>query len=488
MAVDTLAKPVLQVPDSGTELEATIQQVFEQQQAHSLALRSQPLAARKDKLKKLQRWMLDHQEDIQQALYADFQKPPAETDLSESFAVLTEIRHALNHLDQWARPEKVQTPLPLLGTKAWIQYEPKGVCLVIAPWNYPFQLALGPIISALAAGNTVILKPSEITPNTSALLNRLVKALFEPQEVAVFEGNKEVAQALLALPFDHIFFTGSPAVGKIVMAAAAKHLTDVTLELGGKSPAVLDRASDLKDAALKIAWGKWLNNGQTCVAPDYILLPESLLEAFLEHLEKAIKQLYNPEGKGIEQSPDYARMVNQNHYNRVVGLLQDGMEQGGTVAIGGQTNDKTLFIAPTVVTGLPAGSALLEEEVFGPVLPIVTYSSFEEAIATINSKPKPLALYAFTGQKEHTQSLQYRTSAGGMCIHDAVIHFLHNNLPFGGVNNSGLGKGHGHEGFKAFSNAKGVLKQRRGWTSTKLLYPPYTGFKKKVIKLLMKYF
>lgn len=465
-----------------------IDQVFALQKAHATKIRNSSANERMALLKKLLDWINKHQEDIRRAIYADFKKPYPEIDISEIFVVTSEIKHAINHLENWMKPKKVSTPLTMLGSSSYIHYEPKGVSLIISPWNYPFNLALGPLVSALSAGCTVIIKPSEITPHTSALIRRLVEETFDKALVAVFEGEIEVAQKLLAKPFDHIFFTGSPAVGKIIMKAAAENLSSVTLELGGKSPAIVDIQADLKDAASKIVWGKFVNCGQTCIAPDYVLVHRAIQIPFLEELKTQILKMYDPSGKGIEKSKDYARIVSTKHLKRLKQLMADAEIKGAQSFFGGYVNEEENFFEPTVLTGVTDDMTILQEEIFGPILPVKPYDDLEEALNYINSKPKPLALYIFSKDNNQIQEVFKNTSSGGAVANDCVLHFLQNELPFGGVNNSGIGKAHGHFGFLAFSNEKAVLKQRIGLTASKPLFPPYGLASKKIIQSLLKWF
>ena len=451
------------------------------------ALRQEDVAARRARLQKLSSWLHAHRSDIQQALLADFRKPTAETDLTEIWTSLVELKHTMAHLKKWMAPRRVSATMALLGTRSWVQVEPKGVVLIIAPWNYPFYLAVGPLISAIAAGNAVVIKPAEQTPATSALLRRLCEELFRSDEVLLLEGGKETATELLRLPWDHIFFTGSPEVGKIVMRAAAEHLSGLTLELGGKNPAVVDATADLRDAAEKIVWGKFLNNGQTCVAPDYLLVQESVQPALLTELTAAIQRAYNPTGAGIEQSESLARVVNQHHFARLAGLLEDARARGATVAAGGAMDAAQHYIEPTILTNVPAGARVLEEEIFGPLLPVLTFKSLAETTTYINARLKPLAQYVFTTNAENRRYLLENVSAGGAGVNETVLHFAHPELPTGGVGNSGLGKAHGHSGFLAFSNEKGVMRQRVGFTGIKAMYPPYTSRVQKLIGLLVKY-
>lgn len=466
----------------------SIDNTFNSQKSKSILLRNSTAAERIRQLEKLQDWIKSHLEDIRKGIYADFKKPYPEIDASEIFVVTSEIKHAIKNLESWMKPKKVSTPLPMLGSNSHIQYEPKGTTLIIAPWNYPFNLAIGPLVSALAAGCTAVIKPSELTPHTSALIKRMIEEVFEPELVAVFEGEVEVAQHLLSKPFDHIFFTGSPAVGKIVMKAAAENLTSVTLELGGKSPAIIDSNVDIQDAASKIVWGKYVNCGQTCIAPDYLLVQENVKNELLEAIQNKIIDMYDPKNKGIDQSKDYARIVNDRHLKRLNLLLEDASLKGAKTAIGGEVQEAQNYFEPTVLIDVSDEMAVMEEEIFGPILPIMTYSNTTEAIRYINNKPKPLALYIFSNSEEVANTILKQTSSGGAVVNDCVVHFLQNELPFGGVNNSGIGKAHGHFGFLAFSNEKAVLQQRVGFTPSKSLYPPYNFIGKKISQALLKWF
>ena len=465
----------------------TIQKAFEAQQQYFLQLKHSSAAVRIKKLKTISSWVEQHSEDIRQAIYKDFRKPAPEVDLTEIFPVQQEIKHTTSYLKKWMKPDKVGTPLALAGSKSYVYYEPKGVTLIIAPWNFPFNLMLLPLISAIAAGNTAILKPSEVTPHTARLIRNMMEDLFDPKEVVVFEGAVETSQALLKLPFNHIFFTGSPAVGKIVMKAAAEHLTSVTLELGGKSPAIVDSTAQLSDAAEKIAWGKWLNNGQTCIAPDYLLVNKNQQAALADEIIRATEKFFSAEGKSPQQSPDYARIVNKSHYERLCELLDDAVEKGAKVLMGGERDATERYISPTLLADVPDNARIWEEEIFGPLLPMRRVEDLRDAADYIRRHPKPLALYLFSNSKKNRQYVLDHTSAGGMVITDCLLHYLHPNLPFGGINHSGLGKAHGFWGFRAFSNEKALIKQRTGFTSIKPVYPPYTSGVKKLIDLMMKY-
>lgn len=460
----------------------------EQQKLHSLALRDEPVEQRIQKLKRMKQWIKRHRSSIQDAIYQDFRKPTYETDGSEILFVLQEINHAIKHLSAWASPTKVKMSLILPGTSSHVQYEPKGVCLIIAPWNYPFQLMVSPWISAIAAGNCCVLKPSEMTPHTSELIFEMATSLFSRDEALVIQGDKEVAQTLLEQPFNHIFFTGSTAVGKVIMKSAAEHLTSVTLELGGKSPTIVDETADVETAAQKIAWGKFMNAGQTCIAPDYVLVHESVHDAFVENLRTRLKAFYQPGGTPVEQSPDYARLVNEKHFNRLREGLEEAVTKGASIAIGGQHQAENRFMAPTVLTDVPDDCTLMQEEIFGPILPIKKYRTLIDAVAYINDRPKPLAQYIFSDNERVQKYILRRTSAGGVCINDVILHIVHPDLPFGGVNHSGIGKSHGYYGFLEFSNQKGVLAQKWGSTMTNVFYPPYSSQIKNVMDKLLRWF
>lgn len=450
-------------------------------------LRTESLKNRIDRLHKLRKWIHVNRPHIHEAAYADFKKPAVEVDGTELFHVLNEIKHAIDHLEEWAAPRKIDAPFTMLGTRSTVRHEPRGVCLVIAPWNYPFSLAVGPLISALAAGNAVIVKPSELTPHVSSLLSKMAEEVFDKNVVSVHEGGPEVSQYLLTLPFDHIFFTGSPAIGKVVMKAAAENLTSVTLELGGKSPAIITDTANLDDAAQRVAVGKFVNNGQTCIAPDYILADKKIVNAFVAKLIEQTKKLFSENGS-FDQSKSYSRIVNDRHFTRLNDLVQEALQAGAKMEWGGNAVRETRFLHPMILTQVPSEARVMNEEIFGPVLPVLSYNNLEEAVALVNSKPKPLALYVFTRSRKMQEKVLTETSSGAACVNDCAIHFLHHNLPFGGVNNSGIGKSHGYHGFLAFSNEKPVLKQKSGFTSVRPFYPPYTTTSRKLMDWFLKLF
>ncbi len=427
---------------------------------------------------------ITYKEDIRKAMFDDFKKPYLETDLTEIYPVLSEIKFTKSNLKSWMKLQKVDTPLALLGSSSYIKYEPKGVCLIISPWNFPINLTFVPLVSAIAAGNTVIIKPSEMTPNASRLMAKIVKVLFSEDEVALIEGEVETSEELLKLPFNHIFFTGSPTVGRIVMKAASKHLTSVTLELGGKSPTIIDDTANLEKAVKKIIFGKFTNSGQTCIAPDYVFLQKDLKDEFTKLFKENLKQFYS---ETVKDSKSYCRIVNQKHYERLTSYLEEAKSNQTNIAIGGNVNSSDNYIEPTLVFDVPEDSKLMQNEIFGPILPVKLYSKVEEAVDYINSKEKPLALYIYSKNKKNIDYIMNNTRAGTGCINHNLLQFLNPNLPFGGSNNSGIGKSHGFFGFEAFSNRRSLLKQHT-MGATDLLTPPYTNFKQKLIDLTLKWF
>jgi aldehyde dehydrogenase (NAD+) len=467
--------------DSST---AEIERIFEIQQAHQFAVGKTTARERKEKLKRLLNAILSRKQDIRDALYADFRKHPSEVDLTEIMPITSEIKHAIRHVSKWMRPHRVKTPLSLFGSRSHIHYEPKGVVLVIAPWNFPVNLTFGPLISAVTAGNCVMLKPSEHTPHASAVIKSITEDVFDESEVAVIEGGIETSTAALALPFNHIFFTGAPAIGKVVMAAAAKHLASVTLELGGKSPTIIDETASVDAAARRIAWAKFTNNGQICIAPDYLFVHESKKAEFLDKLTKNIEAFY---GIDARRSDSYARIVNHRHYQRLSGYIDDAKQKGATVAYGGRTEGSEDYIEPTILTDVDPKADVMMDEIFGPVLPVYGYESLDEPIAMINSKEKPLALYIYSKSQRNIDRIMQNTRAGGTCINHSVVHFFQNNLPFGGSNNSGIGKGHGFFGFEAFSNPRGVLKQVLPFSGIEFMMAPFNKLKQTLIDLSIKY-
>ncbi|MDY8137023.1 aldehyde dehydrogenase family protein [Aquimarina sp. 2201CG5-10] len=461
-----------------------IKEIYALQQSYYKQIGKTKASERIKKLKKFEQTILKYRKELQDAMLKDYRKPAAEVDLTEIYPVLTEIRFAIKHLKKWMTPKSVAHPITMTGTSSWIHYEPKGMCLIIAPWNYPMQLLFAPLISAISAGNSVILKPSEFTSNTVMVMRQIIEESFEAKEIAIVEGGVEVSTTLLNLKFDHIFFTGAPEIGKIVMTAAAKNLSSVTLELGGKSPTIIDETANIKAIVSRIAWAKFTNAGQICIAPDYILIHKSKKEEFIQSLSDQIKKHY---GEDAIESPDYLRIINTKHFLRLKGYLENAIQSGGKIMYGGKLNESENYIEPTLVTELSLDSDLMQHEVFGPILPIVTYEKKEEVIELINSKEKPLALYIYSRNNKNIKYFVNNTSAGGSCINMSSVHIGNPNLPFGGVNNSGIGKSRGHYGFIEFTNERSMFRQRIP-SAIQLMTPPYSKFKQKLIDLTLKYF
>ena len=430
------------------------------------------LAVRRGRLDRLRRAVLDHREALTAALDEDFGgRSVEESTTVDLLPALTGIRHAQRHLRRWMRPRR-RWPHPLMQpASAWVHDQPLGVVGIMVPWNYPVYLALSPLTGALAAGNRVLLKLSELTPATNAVLGSVIRQAFSAEEVAVVEGGESVSRAFAALPFDHLLFPGSTAVGRQVMAAAAAHLTPVTLELGGKSPAVVDGDADLDTAAGRIAYGKLLNAGQTCIAPDYVLCTPDRRDALVDALRRAATRLY-PDPL---HNPDYAAVITRQHRERLEALLTDAREQGAelvSMAEAVENAPESGRMPPWLVLDAPASARVLEEEIFGPVLPVVTVADLEQALAYIRARSRPLALYYFGHDRRRQQQVLDRSHSGGVCINDTVLHVAQDNLPFGGVGASGMGRYHGFEGFRTFSNEKAVLRKGR-WNSARLVEPPY---------------
>ncbi|MEK5499151.1 aldehyde dehydrogenase [Bacillus sp. FSL M8-0077] len=392
-----------------------------------------------------------HEKDILQALAHDLHKSEQEAYTTEIGMVYEEINHTVKHLHKWAKPSRAKTPLTHIGSKSMIIKEPYGSVLIIAPWNYPFQLALSPLVGAISAGNAVTLKPSELTPHVSNVIGTIVESVFQEDLAAVVEGGVDVSTELLKLPFDYIFFTGSVAVGKVVMEAAAKHLTPVTLELGGKSPCIVMPDADIKLAAKRITFGKFTNAGQTCIAPDYLLVHESIKEDLLREMTTCIRDFY---GNQPETNPHFGKNVSQRHFDRLSQFLSNG-----TIVTGGQRNEQELKIAPTILDHISWEDPVMQEEIFGPILPVISFDSLQEAADMIKARPKPLALYLFTTNKETEAYILDNLSFGGGCINDTLMHVATPYLPFGGVGESGIGRYHGKESFFTFTHEKSVLRQ-----------------------------
>ena len=451
-----------------SEIVNRIPQIVAAQRNYFRSHETLPVDFRLAMLRKLRDAILKHERELTDALYRDLHKSYEEAFLTEISIVLGEIDNFLKHLKQWAAPSKKKTPLKLKPAKSAIITEPLGVALIIAPWNYPVQLLLNPLVGAIAAGCTAILKPSPYVPNVSEALDRLIKECFSEEYVTVVQGHRDVNSALLEERYDIIFFTGSPDLGRVVMRAAAENLTPVVLELGGKSPVVVDKSADIAIAAKRIAWGKTLNAGQTCIAPDYLLIHREVKEAFIEAFKRALRELH---GEDVQQSKHYVRMVSAKAFERVSGYLADG-----TIRHGGKVDALDRYIEPTLLDNVSEESAVMREEIFGPVLPIIEIGDIEEAIEFINNREKPLALYVFA-KKEHAERVITLTSSGGACINDVIMHIANEHMPFGGVGNSGMGRYHGRDSLYAFSHRRSVLT-----SSTRVdipfRYMPYKWFKR----------
>ncbi len=459
-----------------------IQDVFAAQQETAIRWRESTASDRIVRIKKLREALLENRDALYEAFSKDYRKPSAEVDVTEFMPVLDEMRHAIGDLKGWMKPQRVWPTSLMIATQAFIHYQPRGRVLIIAPWNYPLNLCFGPLVSALAAGNTAIIKPSEMMPHVSAVMARIISDVFPEQEVALFEGSLPTAEKLLSLPFDHIFFTGSPAVGKVVMTAAAKHLTSVTLELGGKSPTIVDETANLRVAAETLMWGKFLNGGQTCVAPDYLYVHESVKNAFINECKIVLSARYGQSAEQQKSSQDLTRMVNQRHTQRVAALMADAVKAGAQIVMGGEVDVEQCYVAPTLLDNVPATARIMEEEIFGPLLPIIAYSSLDAVIADINASAKPLALYMWSQNQTNIDNVISRTSSGGACVNHCLMQFVHGNLPFGGVNNSGIGNSHGYFGFKAFSHERAVVRASK-LMLVRMFFPPYDESRRKMIRM-----
>lgn len=454
-----------------------IQKLVSAQKHFFASQQTKDISFRKNALRKLQSELFKREADIVQALYNDFKKSEYEAIMTETSIVYSELKMAIKNIEKWNKPKKVLPSILNFPSSAKIYSEPYGTVLIIAPWNYPFQLAISPLIGAIAAGNTIVLKPSELTPHTSTIVREIIEAVFDERHVAVIEGGVSVAQELLTLRWDYIFFTGSVNVGRIVAKAAAEFITPVTLELGGKSPCIVDDSASIKLAAKRIAWGKFINGGQTCIAPDYILIHKSQKDAFVEAIKEEITLAY---GDDPEQSSDFPRIVNTRNFERLAIMLENE-----NILIGGKTNKDDCYIAPTLIDEPSLDSEVMKGEIFGPILPIISYET-EEDIATIIGKyDKPLAFYIFSKKSEFAKKLIQQYSFGGGTINDTTVHFANHRLPFGGVGESGIGGYHGKQTFDTFSHKKGIVS-RGTWLDVPTRYAPYKG-KLNQLKNLMKF-
>ena len=425
--------------------------MIEKQKEFFTSGKTLPLEFRINQLKRLKDSIERNEKIILEALYKDLRKSEIEAYNSEVLVVTTEADYVLKRISKWTRPRKVRTPLMHLPAKSLIYPEPAGVVLILAPWNYPFQLTFAPLIGAIAAGNCAVLKPSEYAPHMSAAMAEIIRNDFGQDYITVTEGGVEVSKALLQEKFDHIFFTGSTNVGKMVMRAASQHLTPVTLELGGKSPCIVWKDANIEVTSRRILWGKFMNAGQTCVAPDFLLVHKDIRKGLIEALINGIGKFYGPSPR---QSNDYARIINENHFERLIKYLEDG-----TVLFGGEHDKKDLYISPTLLSNVEQSSLVMQDEIFGPILPIIEFETMEDVIDRIRSKPKPLSLYLFMDDKSVQEAILRNTSSGGVCVNDTVSHIVGSDLPFGGVGASGFGSYHGKASFDSFTHYKSVLKR-----------------------------
>lgn len=462
-----------------TDIKVQIDRVYHAQQAFFRTGATRPFAFRKKKLQQLLTAIEKNEELIIEALYKDLRKSSFEAFGTEIGPVYKEIQHTLRGLRQWMQPQKVETPLLFFPSSSIIIPDPLGVVLAIGPWNYPFLLIIAPLVSAIAGGNTVILKPSDESIHTSSAIEKMIRETFDESYIAVIQctGPEVGSEMIEKYHFDHIFFTGSVRVGKLIMGMAAGHLSPVTLELGGKSPCIVDKDVNLDYAARKIAWSKLMNAGQTCVAPDYLLVHEDIKEVFIEKLKKAFDQML---GDQPQNSPDFGRMINKKRFQAVKSYLKEG-----SIIYGGETNEEDLYIAPTILESVKISDKVMEEEIFGPVLPVITYRNKEEVLEWIEKNPYPLALYVFTSNRSTEKFYMEQVRFGGGCINNAIVHLGNPDIPFGGVGTSGMGQYHGKQGFDTFTRPKSIMKSPT-WFDVPLWYAPYKNnvkWIKKIFKL-----
>ena len=467
------------------DFKTQIDEIYNLQVSHKYTVAKLTINQRKEYLKKLESCILKYREEIEHALFLDLRKSKVEADSTEIYPVLSEIKLFNRNLKSWSKAKTVSNNLIFFGSRAQILPEPMGNCLIISPWNYPFQLCVLHLIACVGAGNTAILKPSEFTPNVANILTKIVEEVFHKQHVTVVEGEVEQTTYLLAKKFDHIHFTGSPKVGKVIMEAGSKFLSSVTLELGGKSPLVIDGTIPMQEVVEKVVWGKLINFGQTCIAPDYILIKENYQKEFIE---KFIQHINSTFGENASKSEDLARIVNIQNFIRLKKLIQDAIDKGANCPFGNEFKEDELYIKPTLLTELSEDASINEEEIFGPIFPIYTFKEVDEVINVINQKEKPLALYVFSKDNQFIEKIKQQTSSGAFVINETLIHILHPNLPFGGVNNSGIGTSTGYSGFKDFSHLKPILKVNRLLSPSKFLNYPYSKNTQKIVDLLIKKF
>lgn len=451
-----------------------IKDIIDRQRNFFSSHSTKDISFRRDQLNKLERTIRKYERNIVKALYNDLGKSEYEAYLTELGIVYHELRYMKKNLKRLASPKKIGSPITNFPSRSYEYSDPYGVVLIMSPWNYPFQLAILPLIGSIAAGNCSIVKPSAYSKETSEILSKILDE-FSDEYIAVVKGGRDENQQLLDEKFDYIFFTGSPTVGKIVMEKASKYLTPVTLELGGKSPCIIDETADVDLSARRIVWGKLLNSGQTCIAPDYILVHKGIKEEFKKSIKKYIKEFF---GEKPEENPEYPKIINEKHFERLLGLIEASEKvEGGTV------NSKERKIAPVIIDNVDWDSPVMSEELFGPIVPIIEFEEIDDIIEEMNKRPKPLALYLFTKSKNNEEKVLNRVSFGGGCINDTIMHIANNKLPFGGVGNSGMGSYHGEKSFDTFSHTKGIVKKGL-WLDIKLRYAPYEGKLNMLRKLL----
>lgn len=459
------------------DTEMKLRELVEKQRAYFMEGKTLPVETRLAALNRLEKAILANEEKISRALKEDLGKSPTESYMCETGMTLAELSYVKKHLRSWNRDRRVTTPMAQFHARSFTVREPYGVVLIMSPWNYPLQLALEPLIGALAAGNCCIVKPSAYSPATSAVIAKLLRESFPEEYVAVVEGGRQENQGLLAQKFDYIFFTGGVNVGKLVMEKASAHLTPVTLELGGKSPCIIDESANLKLAARRLVFGKYLNCGQTCVAPDYVLVHQKVKEDFLAYVKKEIVRMF---GERPLENPDYGKIINRKHFERLLGLLNRDK-----LIFGGESDPEALRIAPSILDNVTEDDAVMQEEIFGPILPVLTVRSMEEALSFVNARPKPLAFYVFTQDKKVEELFLRRASFGGGCINDTIIHLATSAMGFGGVGSSGMGSYHGKKSFETFSHEKSIVK-KYNWIDLPMRYQPYTQMKDKMIRMFLK--
>lgn len=451
-------------------------QTLERQKAFFNTGKTKNVQFRISKLNLLRNTIKKYEKDILNALKVDLNKAPFEAYETEVGIVLEEINYTVKHLSSWSKPKRVKTPIMHFPSSSYIYKEPYGSVLIMSPWNYPFQLAIAPLVGAIAAGNCCVVKPSEYSYQTSVIIERILKEIFDDSYVAVVRGGREANQSLLEERFDYIFFTGSPQVGRLVMEAASKHLTPVTLELGGKSPCIVDETANIELAAKRIVWGKFLNAGQTCVAPDYLFVHKSIKHKLIHEMKNYITSFY---GNAPETNNDYPKIINQRHFERLIGLMDSG-----NVLFGGNSNKETRQISPTILDGVTWESTVMQEEIFGPLLPIIEFDSLQNVLKILENRPKPLAFYLFTTNKKNEKYMIHNASFGGGCVNDTIIHLSNPNLLFGGVGESGMGQYHGKGSYDTFTHQKSIIK-KSNFVDIYLRYPPFKEHLK-ILKKIMK--